>query len=275
MRVNTKTKRIILIVVVAVVSALLIFLSVMGIIMAVTKNPNMDWTQHEKVRFIAHRGLSSQYYQNTQLAFEKAAESDFFYAIETDIWRTADGVWVCAHDNNPFNDSSVLINSRRYDDIKNMPLKFDEKFSEEQLICTFEKYLEICFLSNKVPIIEIKNTYSQEMLKEVYEIAKHKAGGKQFQIISFKKENVDRLYQIDGKLKLQLLVGSRNIRLVYSRNMGYNMAVYYKLASKRFVDRCHANNASVNVWTVNDAALAKKLMDMGVDYITTDYILFS
>lgn len=59
------------------------------------------------VRYIAHRGLSSEYYENTEAAFRAAAESSFFFGIETDIYRTADGKYVCAHDNAAFADGKT------------------------------------------------------------------------------------------------------------------------------------------------------------------------
>ena len=36
------------------------------------------------------------------------------------------------------------------------------------------------------------------------------------------------------------------------------------------VNQAHQQGLIVNVWTVNDSALMKKLIGMGVDYITTD-----
>ncbi len=40
--------------------------------------------------------------------------------------------------------------------------------------------------------------------------------------------------------------------------------------TKAAVDACHAAGAAVYVWTVNDAALAKTLVETGVDGIITD-----
>ena len=81
-----------------------------------------DAVYESKVRYIAHRGLSSVYYQNTAKAFEEAAKSNFFYGIETDVWLTKDGKWVCCHDKNPFEDPTILIAETDYADAMNIPL---------------------------------------------------------------------------------------------------------------------------------------------------------
>ena len=50
-------------------------------------------------RMIAHRGLSAIETENTTAAFIAAANRSY-YGIETDIRRTADGKFVCLHDDN-------------------------------------------------------------------------------------------------------------------------------------------------------------------------------
>lgn len=44
-----------------------------------------------------------------------------------------------------------------------------------------------------------------------------------------------------------------------------------RLVDRRFVDRAHAHNAQVHVWTVNDPATMRHLISIGVDGIITDY----
>ena len=60
-----------------------------------------SWTSFERgtgaTWVVAHRGASSQHSENSTAAFE-AAIADGASAIETDVRRTADGVFVCHHD---------------------------------------------------------------------------------------------------------------------------------------------------------------------------------
>ena len=43
------------------------------------------------------------------------------------------------------------------------------------------------------------------------------------------------------------------------------------LVDKRFVERAHAHNAQVHVWTINDPKMMRHLIDLGVDGLITDY----
>ena len=67
-----------------------------AVLSAGAKNLPEDYSIGKNVKFIAHRGLSGEYYENSEQAFRAAADSDFFYGIEADIYFPADGVAVCA-----------------------------------------------------------------------------------------------------------------------------------------------------------------------------------
>jgi glycerophosphoryl diester phosphodiesterase len=45
----------------------------------------------------------------------------------------------------------------------------------------------------------------------------------------------------------------------------------YSLLTKQITDTLHQENIKVIPWTVNDVASARRLFDMGVDGIITDY----
>ena len=44
-------------------------------------------------------------------------------------------------------------------------------------------------------------------------------------------------------------------------------------APKELVDKFHSKNLLVNIWTLNDEALLDKYLEMGVDMITSDFII--
>jgi glycerophosphoryl diester phosphodiesterase len=46
--------------------------------------------------------------------------------------------------------------------------------------------------------------------------------------------------------------------------------LHYRVVTSEVVTRCHADNAAVLVWTVNDAVLASRLAALGVDGLITD-----
>jgi glycerophosphoryl diester phosphodiesterase len=63
--------------------------------------PTASWTSFAAAEHgtwvVAHRGASAQHRENSPEAFE-AAFADGANAVETDVRRTADGVFVCHHD---------------------------------------------------------------------------------------------------------------------------------------------------------------------------------
>ena len=52
-----------------------------------------------------------------------------------------------------------------------------------------------------------------------------------------------------------------------------NIDVEHNYITKEIVEKCHKNNLIVNIWTMNDASLLDKYLEMGVDMITSDWIV--
>ena len=48
--------------------------------------------------------------------------------------------------------------------------------------------------------------------------------------------------------------------------------VYYKALTKELIDMLHENGLKVNCWTVDDKERAEKLVEWGVDYITSNIL---
>ncbi len=56
--------------------------------------------------------------------------------------------------------------------------------------------------------------------------------------------------------------------------LGFTPTIYspaYQLVTKQLVKKCHAKGMQIIPWTVNDSASIKRLMNIGVDGIITDY----
>jgi glycerophosphoryl diester phosphodiesterase len=43
------------------------------------------------------------------------------------------------------------------------------------------------------------------------------------------------------------------------------------LVGRRFIERAHAHNIQVHAWTINEADTMRRLIDLGVDGLITDY----
>ena len=229
-----------------------------------------DFESAKSVKFIAHRGLSSVYYENSEQAFIAAAASDFFYGIETDVYFTADGVAVCAHDDDAFENGSVKITESNYEEIKNLSLKENDYGYTSEAICTFERYLEITAAGDKVAVIELKQPdLTKEQIQELISLSERICGD-DFVMISFEAKHVKNVEKINADLVTQRL--SNNVFTNWFAAMnGYNVSVAASSASKYIVNLAHRRGREIGVWTVNSVEDMKKFVEMGVDYITTDF----
>lgn len=257
----------------------LIFIAVtaIAITLAVMKNPNGEYDKNAGTRFIAHRGLSGEYYQNTATAFQKAAESPFFYGIETDVYQTSDGVWVCCHDTNPFENENIKVTGIPFSEARLLPLSEKNaetaNVTEPQYICMFTTYLDIVMQSGKTAVIEIKGEISDEKIDSLLGVIKERGAENKCVIISFGSKNIRKLRKLKNGMPLHFLSG-KGITAFFELAAGYSIGIDYRRATKTLVDTAHRNGCTVNTWTVNDKENARKLIDMGVDFITTNYILF-
>lgn len=254
-----------------VLIVVIIISAMLSILWANNKNASEEWVLPPGTKFIVHRGLSSEYFENSEQAFLAAASSDFFFGIETDIWLTSDGVWVCAHDDNPFEDSSVKITQSSYEEIRALPLK-TESFQEEIFICDFERYLDICVEHNKIPVIELKYTPSEQELEQLIEFIKSKTDIRKTIFVSFHLKNIDNLKAIDSMFHCQMLVNNSFTSALYISS-NYDVGLRHNIVNADIVQEVKQKGLLLNVWTVNDSAKAKEFMEWGVDFITTDYIL--
>lgn len=257
--------------------AILLVVGILGILYLANRVPGTDYTDYSTTRFIAHRGLSSKCYQNTEGAFLAASKEDFFWGIETDIWQTSDGVWVCCHDENPFANEDIYIGNVTYAEACALPLDPDDSGEAETsgytYICTFTRYLEICKEGKKTPVVEFKKEYDQAKVLEALAATEKVMNLYDVTFISFNKSTVDIIESYDAVIWTQHLMGKKTKGKYKEMTKGTNLSLSSEAISKIKVWFAHKNGCEIGVWTVNDDAAAKKYLEWGVDYITTDKVL--
>lgn len=111
----------------------------------------------------AHRGLSSEYPENTSLAFEQAGIMESYDAIETDVRQTCDGILVCMHDStiDRTTDGSGKVNSMTYSQLQQYYIDggigWNNRYKEQLKVPTFADFLEVCRLYDKIPYVELSS----------------------------------------------------------------------------------------------------------------------
>ncbi len=228
-----------------------------------------------KVLFIAHRGMSETLTDNTKEAFTLAANTPGVYGIETDVWVTKDGKFVCMHDADSVQGFSTPRDAT-FEEITTTPLKVDNK----SYAPSFREYLDICKDGNKTAIVELKDkkiTHDEidAIMQEVEE------SGVDVVYISFNYEMLTYIRSKDADAHLQMLVATFLLTEVDGSTVAertkniidnkMDLSIMYDFLTQDLVKEFHGNGLKVGVWTVDDEKHALILAtEYGVDYITSN-----
>lgn len=123
----------------------------------------------ESPKLIAHRGYAVEAPQNSIPAFVEAGKLGF-WAIETDVHMTKDGVLVCNHNDSvdEMYDGNGKIAEMTYRELAALRIKTeknDAAYSRWELtIPTFREYLAICKAYGCLPFIETKTGAIEEVI---------------------------------------------------------------------------------------------------------------
>ena len=227
-------------------------------------------------KMVAHRGCSGVERENTLPAFIAAGNRSYF-GIETDVYKTLDGKFLLHHDVSTLRASGVDLNLEQTDSetLRALPLlDMDGKSTRIDLrIPTLEEYIRICRYYDKVAVLELKSEFSYDELDKIYEIIDGLGYISGTIFIGFDINNLLRLRERHPDVTAQYLVEHFDNELVeFLVKNKLDMDIYFSLITKEGVDLCHKNGITVNVWTVDEPMDAEKLIEMGVDMITSDIL---
>lgn len=227
----------------------------------------------DPVKFIAHRGLSKEAYQNTEQAFLLAGQDENVWGIETDVWMTSDGGMVCMHDANAI---SGVSNVRKItlQQATTTPLRNNH----DEYAPSIQTYLNICKEYGKVAIVELKDSKMNERDIEVL-LGFIRESGAQAKVISFHYDLLEMIRGKDSEIGLQALTASGNllIRKTVDKliSLRCDLSSNYEYLSKSIIDKFHNAGLKVGVWTVNSPKDAMCCVGvLGIDYVTTDIRMY-
>lgn len=233
----------------------------------------------KSVRMIAHRGLSGIEKENTYPAFI-AAGNRSYYGIETDVHKTADGEFVIIHDETTERVSGGKINidveKSSYDALKDIILPdTDGSLGRKDIkIPLLRDYIRICKKYEKICVLELKNPFIKTDIVKMTEIIRSENYLDGMIYISFDMDNCVKLREILPDAKIQWLVGKHvtenDIETLKKQKL--DVDIYYQVLTKEIVDRLHSMGMEINCWTCDNEQDAQKLIEMGVDYITSNIL---
>ena len=219
---------------------------------------------------IAHRGYSSKYFQNTELAFLKAAEHRSGGA-ETDIRVTKDNVLVCSHNKEAvfYDGSELIVEDATFEELTQKPLRHSLNHGEVY-ICTFKRYLEIMRDNNMICFIELKGSFSDEKEKAVYDMINEVYRVDRCILQSFDFDNLIRMHNTYPDLPLMFTYGSSESG--WERCFDYNISLDADqfVITDEMIKAFHGHGLEVGVWTANQKKDFERCRDLGVDYIESD-----
>lgn len=236
------------------------------------------------MKIIAHRGESFDAPENSlssiKLAWERGAK-----AVEIDVHLSADNEVVVIHDKHTgrIGDKKLLVKNSNLPELKSIDIgiKKSEKYRNER-IPTLLEVLETVTAESKL-IIEIK--CGKEIISPLIQLLKKSPlSNNQIEIIAFNFEVITEikkqapyykalwLLDLDYYLPHWLIRISSNkiiTKVIKNRLDGVNVWAG-KTINRSFVKAFKNKGLLVYVWTVNDPHKAQKVIDYGVDAITTD-----
>lgn len=222
-------------------------------------------------KVIAHRGYwkAPNSAQNSLASFSKA-DSIGVFASEIDVWLTADDRLIVNHDR-VFKGTDINMERSTQRDICNIVLANGEN------IPTLDAYLKLVTTKPDTRLVlEMKSLsdLSREDLaaEKIVKVLRKYGLVERTDIIAFslnaclafKKLLPDsKIYYLDGDLT------PKKIKKLGLAGIDYSIEALRK--HPEWVEQAHKLGLEVNVWTVDKEEDMRYFIDLGVDYITTNY----
>ena len=235
------------------------------------------------VRSIAHRGYSAEAPENTAPAFILAKKKGFNY-VETDIQVTADGKYVCVHDElcGKYT-GGVLQNAVSTYTLAELQAQDWGAWKGEKWrgtkILTFEEFVALCKRLSLKMYIELKYEHSETDV--AYYIDYLKKLGLLDKVSWLPAAQIDTLRRLHPSARVALTGSSaptkeliENYKAKYQTDVGdlfFDLDV--NCVTQELSDNLTEAGIPLEVWTVNDRTTVNNLLTMNVSGITTDSML--
>jgi glycerophosphoryl diester phosphodiesterase len=239
----------------------------------------------------AHRGASGYFPENTILAFAEAIESGTNY-IETDAHLTKDEIPVLHHDENLKDTTGTdeLIGDLRYDEIKNLDAGFNFTPDDGKSFPFREKGIYVPTLDETLRQfkgarfnIDIKDG-KKKTAGVVLDVVKKRGAKGRVLIASKSKRALGPVRkkapdvatgaskgEVIKSLSMSILKRKISNKIPFCALQLPKEIFEFSFLNSRLIEAAKDAGIQVHVWTINYEDDMKRLFDMGVDGIFTDY----
>lgn len=217
------------------------------------------------MRYIAHRGASNKFIENTYDAFKYAFESSID-GCECDLRITRDHQFIVYHDENllRLNHLNAKIKDMNLNEIKNL------RYDNHQRIMTFRELLHMKKNYRKLLFIEVKDfltfkeleLLSHHLTKE--DVTLIKIISFHLEVITYFKDVIDVMY-----LKDQLTLNDiKKLKTLKIKDVNLNVNNFNKKNHQRYLNE----GLNISYWTVDDPAMQRILSEKEVQFLTTNMV---
>lgn len=230
------------------------------------------------VKMIAHRGLSGIELENSCAAFVAAGNRDY-WGIETDVHQTADGKFVIFHDDctGRVCQTNLMVEETDFETLRALPLwevRNNNTLRVDLKMPIPEEYFAICRRYGKVAVFELKNPMSKELVAQLVALAEQNAGLENVVFISFCFQNLVYVREVSETAVCQFLLDRTmtDEELADMVKYRFGLDIRHTYVTPELVETIHNAGLELNCWTVDDPVRGAELVEMGVDYITSNIL---
>lgn len=235
-----------------------------------------------ETKIYGHRGSAGTHPENTLLGFQYAIKQGVD-GIELDVHMTKDGEIVVIHDEqlNRTTDGTGWIKDLSLDEIKNysagakfthLPNYHEDWISER--VPTLQEVLELLLPYDIELNIELKTSFEiyEGIEEKILSIVKQYGNGRKVVYSAFHLPSLIRLKKLDHTSEIAWLL-HRNISNPLDFKETFSLEAFHVNKQIIFADAYEYKHLfkDIRVWTVNDMDETKRLLDLQVDTIMTDF----
>jgi glycerophosphoryl diester phosphodiesterase len=232
---------------------------------------------------IAHRGISGRYPENTLLAFQRAVEAGADW-IELDVHTTSDGVVIVSHDStaNRCTDAQGLFSTMTLAQVKKLDAGrwFAEEFAGQR-IPTLEETLDFLGDGRIRLCIEIKGPTTDDNIRTArgtVDLLQKRGYLRHVVISSFNHDCLRAIKTWEPLLATSLDPTPQDGTLtpweLCQQVLRFNINAIqhrHETLTADLIDEAHQHGFSLWTWTVNEPDDMRRVINMGVDGIMSDY----
>lgn len=241
--------------------------------MEIRNDPIFD---RKKPLLLAHRGFTPAAPENSLASF-RAAAARGYWAIETDVHRTLDGILVCCHNFSlkKMYGADAKIEELNFSELQKLKIVTGnnvDKYSDDELrLPLFAEYLSICVRGGCVPFIETKGEVVEQTLRmvESYGIIDSAV------LSSINFEHIEEARRVSRRVFIHhIFTTDEQMQRVSELGNGGVSYNYPELddVPPDLVEKTHAMGVRLCLRAGDTPEKVRRMMDMGLDYIPTNCV---